>query len=169
MTSRARIAVFAGALLLTLLLRPAISSYFAEPLGLIYALVVRYVESLPQIYLWAGLLAIFVLAGLRRIPLASRKTSAERPAGIKPRGRLGNWVGLLADRHRGAYFEWRLANRLAELEEWIGAADTTDHQQRAYLEIGRDARTIKAEHELARLNFKLDELVGYLEDALHRS
>lgn len=161
--------MLAAGLLLAVFLRPVIAGYFSEPIGLIYALAVRYVESLPQIYLWAALLGAFVWVGLRRFSLESRKTRSPRPAQIERGGRLGSWVGLLADRQRGAYFEWRLANRLAELESWIGATESTDNQQRAYLNFGRDSRTIRAEYESARLNFKFDGLVGYLEVALDRS
>lgn len=158
-----------AALLLAIVLRPLVAGALAGPLGLVYAISVRYLESLPQIYLWAALLAAFVLVGMRRLPLrnAPSPTIVRRPA--TSRGRLGHWVGLLADRQRGAYFEWRLANRLAELERWIGAADELDDRSRAYLELGRTQRTIQAARDFARLNFALERLVGYLEDAFHRS
>lgn len=169
MNRRALLALLAAVLLLFAALRPAVESYLSEPLGLVYAVTARYIASLPQIYLWAGLLGLFVVIGLRRIPL--RTARAEKgPANRRvQRGRLGDWVRLLADRRRGAYFEWRLANRLAALERWMDSSPEMPAEMRRYLQIGRTRRTIEAGQSLGRLNFRLERLVGYLEDALDRS
>lgn len=164
-----RSALVVAGLLLAIVLRPLIASALAGPLGLAYVVAVRYVESLPQIYLWAVLLGAFVLIGLRRLPLRDAAKSPGAPRQISNQGRLGAWVELLADRRRGTYFEWRLANRLAELERWIGAPDELDARSQSYLEFGRNQRTIHAASAAAPMNFKLERLVAYLEDALRRS
>lgn len=158
-----------AALLLAIVLQPLIASALAGPLGLIYAIATRTVESLPQTYLWAVLLGAFVLIGLLRLPLRNDSRPLIRPRQTSYDGRLGAWAELLADRRRGSYFEWRLANRLAELERWIGAPDQLDARSRAYLEFGRNQRTIHAASNSAPVNFKLERVVAYLEDALRRS
>ena len=76
---------------------------------------------------------------------------------------------MLADRKRGSYFEWRLANRLAELESWIEVPGQMEPELRSLLAAGRTRRSIEAESILSRLNLELDRLVGYLEDALDHS
>lgn len=161
--------MLAAAGLLAVVLRPLIASTLERPLGLLYGVAVRYVESLPQIYLWAGLLGAAALVGLRRLPLRDPEALPPQPPTRAQRGRLGNWVRLLAERERGTYFEWRLANRLAQLERWIGAPNRMDTELQSYLDLGRNQRTIQAEPRLSRLNFELERLVGYLEDALDRS
>lgn len=169
MSVRVRLGLLATVVLLAVLLRPAVDDYLAQPLGFLYSVAARYLESVPQIYLWAGLLGLFALIGLRRIPLGASGPQRDRPRSVAHRGRLGEWVQLLDDRQRGAYFEWRLANRLAELDRWIGAAPQLTPELGRYLEIGRTRRTIEPERDLSRVNFGLERLVGYLESALDRS
>lgn len=170
MSNRARLGLLVAlGLSLAVGIRPLVARYMAEPLGLSYAVAVRYVESLPQIYLWAGLLAACLVFGVRRIPAVRTTAASELPAPLEYSGRLGEWERLLSDRWRGAYFEWRLAHRLAELQAWIGAEQPAAPDHQTFLEIGRDRRTISAERRLRQLNFELDGLVGYLEDAIDRS
>ncbi len=169
MNSRTRLGLLATALALALVLRPLVARYLSEPLGLLYAVAASYIESLPQIYLWAGLLGAFVLIGLRRIPVSQHQPPSARAPKLEHRGRLGDWVRMLADRTRGSYFDWRLASQLAELESWIDPQTQMEPQIRRYLEIGRTRRSIEANRSLSRLNFELERLVGYLEDADNHS
>lgn len=157
--------LLAVAVALALLLRPVVARYLSAPVGLLYAVAAGYLESLPQIYFWAILVGALLLVGLRQVRLSAGREQTAARAAHRPQGRLGNWLRLLDERERGAYFDWRLAHRLAELQDWIEARGPADPQQQIYLRIGRDRRTIEAEHQLSRLNLELDPLVAYLEDA----
>ncbi len=156
------------ALALALLVRPLFANQLSKPIGVLYATASVYLESLPQIYLWAILVGAFILLALRQFPLSVRAATERRPTRADRRGRVGAWVSMLADRKRGSYFEWRVASRLAELEDWEDAGGATDPQHRAYLQLGRDRRTIAVDPYFSQLNFELEALVAYLEDALDR-
>ena len=86
------------------------------------------------------MIALTVLLALRNF--ASRRESASVADPIEGvlTESMESWLTLLQDRARGAYFGWRLANRLAELDSQI-----PDHpkqqparQVQEYLRMGRN-------------------------------
>lgn len=168
MIGRRRAALAGLALTLAILVRPLFANQLSKPIGILYATASVYLESLAQIYLWAILVGAFVLLALRQLPLSVRSRTEPRPTRADRRGRVGAWVRMLGDRKRGSYFEWRVASRLAELEDWEDAGGAADPQHRAYLQLGRDRRTIALDRSFSELNFELEALVAYLEDALDR-
>lgn len=144
--------------------------FAAQPISNIYNTAADLINSLPQIYIWAGIIATFSFIGLRRIPFGASASSDQVEAAQRHHSSLGRWLKLIQDRRRGAYFYWRLANRLAALERWIGGEHAPgDEQTAAYLRLGAESRTIGVERNLASLNVELESVVSYLEaDATDR-
>ena len=93
--------------------------YLSLPLGRLYRTLARLVELAPQDWIWAAMIALTVLLALRNF--ASRRESASVADPIEGvlTESMESWLTLLQDRARGAYFGWRLANRLAELDSQI--------------------------------------------------
>lgn len=153
--------LLAGAVLFT---QAELQRSAAQPISNLYNLVEDLVDSLPQIYIWAGIIATFAFVGLRRIPFAASASSDQVETARRHHSSLGRWLMLIQDRRRGAYFYWRLANRLAALERWIGSEHGPgDEQIAAYLRLGAQSRTIGVERSLASLNVELESVVSYLE------
>jgi hypothetical protein len=138
--------------------------YAAEPIAVVYALASGLADALPQIYVWGGIVAFFLVVGLRWIPIHPPASETLPEPAPKFHSSLGGWLKLIQDRRRGAYFHWRLANRLAELQRWIGIESGPEDEQIArYLRLGNDSRTIGFANQLSSLNINLESIVSYLE------
>jgi hypothetical protein len=163
--SKLKLAAFMGLLVVLLLwVREGLLRFAAEPIAIAYGFAAGLVESLPQLYVWAGIVAFFLVVGLRRVPLRIGSQVAHSVPSQSYRSSLGKWMMLIQDRSRGAYFHWRLANRLAELDQWIGRdSSNASDEVAAYLQLGSDSRTIGFENEMSALNVELDSIVDYLE------
>lgn len=153
--------LLAGAVLWT---QAELQRFAAQPISSAYTTAADLINSLPQIYIWAAIIATFVFIGLRRIPFAAGAPGEQLEAEQRHHSSLGRWLKLIRDRRRGAYFYWRLANRLAALERWIGGQHAPgDEQVAAYLRLGAESRTIGVESNLASMNVELESVVTYLE------
>lgn len=139
--------------------------YLHQPLGQLYRTILQLVGLMPQDWVWASIIALAVLIGLRNF--SSQRKSAES---VDPNTRgqsesLDSWLLVLQERKRGTYFGWRLANRLAQLESQI--ANHPDRQPtpqiREYLKMGRDLRTIGAAETRISGNSDISAVVKYLE------
>ncbi|MEE9216022.1 MAG: hypothetical protein V3U32_01175 [Anaerolineales bacterium] len=118
--------------------------YLGEPLGQLYRTLSQLVGLAPQDWVWASIIALTVLIGLRNFSSQRKSTESVDSNAEGQAESLESWLRLLQERVRGTYFGWRLANRLAELESQID--DHPDHQPahqiQEYLKMGRDRRTI---------------------------
>ncbi len=145
--------------------------YLSQPLGQLYRILSQLVALAPQDWVWAALIGLAVLVGLRNFSSQHKLAEAVDPNAQGRSESLESWLLVLQDRKRGPYFGWRLANRLAELESQI--ADHPDrqpaHQIQEYLKMRGDRRTIgAAETKLSRYS-DINGIVTYLEQADHGS
>ena len=148
--------------------------YLSQPLGQFYRTLLQLVGIAPQDWIWAAVIGLAVLIGLRNFS-SRRKLEASVVPNTQGRPEsLESWLRVLQEQKRGTYFEWRLANRLAELESQI--TDHPDllpeHQIQEYLKMGHDRRTIGAVEARASSYPDIDAVVAYLEsriDAEHGS
>ncbi len=145
--------------------------YLKQPLGQLYRTLAQLVELAPQDWVWAAVIALTVLVGLRNFSSQRKLAEAVDPNAQGRSESLESWLLVLQDRKRGPYFGWRLANRLAELESQI--ADHPDrqpaHQIREYLKMGRDRRTIGAAEIKISGYSDINGIVTFLEQADHGS
>jgi hypothetical protein len=142
--------------------------YLSQPLGQVYRALSQLVELAPQDWVWAAVIALAVLIGLRN--LSSQRNSPDS-VDSNTQGQsesMESWLRVLQDQKRGTYFEWRLANRLAELDSQI--ADHPDRQPayqiQEYLKMGRDRRTISAIESRASSYADINAVVAYLESRI---
>ncbi len=140
-------------------------TYFSEPLGHLYGVVSQITALAPQDWLWATLIGLVALFSLRTLS-GRRSPSQEQQSITEVLGdSLASWLELLHERDKGTYFSWRLAQRLAELNEWIGirsSADISDEVQ-AYLRQGRSRRTIERAETANAGDPPIEEVIAHLE------
>ena len=148
----------------------ALVTFLSEPVERAYQLVVRLVELAPQDWIWAGLIGLIVLISLRN--LASRssedlKEGSDSEALFQREG-LESWLELLQQRTRGSYFQWRLASRLAELDHQLGeqSARPSPPEIEAYLQMGRDRRTIHSQQAAGGEQSNVEQVISYLEQRM---
>ncbi len=145
--------------------------YLSQPLGQLYRTLSQLVALAPQDWVWAAIIGLAVLVGLRNFSSQHKLAEAVDPNAQGRSESLESWLLVLQDRKRGPYFGWRLANRLAELESQI--ADHPDHQPahqiREYLKMGPDRRTISAAETILSRYSDINGVVTYLEQADHGS
>jgi hypothetical protein len=146
----------------------AVVRYLSQPLGQVYRALTQLVGLAPQDWVWAAVIALAVLIGLRN--LSSQRNSSES-VDSNTQGQsesMESWLQVLQDQKRGTYFEWRLASRLAELESQI--ADHPDrqpaHQIQEYLKMGRDRRTIGTIEARVATYDDIDAVVTHLESRI---
>jgi len=135
-----------------------------RPLGQVWAWIAGRFGVLPQAEIWAVLVGLFGLLGLRTLVGRAARPSAELRSQSHSQGSLQGWLELMENRTRGEYFRWRLARRVASLADELELpARTSEPQIVAFLQAGRQLRTIRA--QLTRDELKLDPaiLVEYLE------
>lgn len=139
--------------------------YLGEPLGQLYRTLSQLVGLAPQDWVWASIIALTVLIGLRNFSSQRKSTQSVDLNAEGQAESLESWLRLLQERARGIYFGWRLANRLAELESQIDNHPDHQpaHQIQEYLKMGRDRRTIGDPE--TRLSGYLDirSVITYLE------
>lgn len=139
--------------------------YLSQPLGQLYRTLSQLVELAPQDWVWAAVIALAVLIGLRNFSSPHKPIDSIDPNTQGQSESLESWLIVLQEQKRGPYFEWRLANRLAELESQI--ADRPDrqpaHQIQEYLNMGRDRRTIGAIEARVSGYTDINAVVTYLE------
>jgi len=135
-----------------------------RPLGLLWVWVSGKLGGLPQAELWAVLVALFGLLGLRSLGLRAVRASTHRRIRSSPQGTLQSWLELLDNHGRGEYFRWRLARRVASLFDDLGLpAPASDPGIEAFLQAGRRLRTIRTQTSRAELELDPVLLVEYLE------
>jgi len=142
--------------------------YLSQPLDRLYRTLAQLVELAPQDWIWATMIALTVLVALRNF--ASRRESAgvaDPIEGFQSES-LESWLTLLQDRARGAYFGWRLANRLAELDSQIPdhPKQQPGRQVQEYLKMGRNRRTISDRALRISGSDPVDDVVIYLEQRI---
>jgi len=136
----------------------------SRPIGLLWAWAGGVVGGLPQLELWALLVAIFGLLGLRSLGFRAARASTNRRGRSLSQGTLQSWLELLDNHHRGEYFRWRLARRVAILSDDLGLpAPAKDPRIEAFLQAGRQLRTIRPQTARAELSLEPAILVEYLE------
>jgi len=136
----------------------------SRPLGLLWAWVSAVLGGLPQAELWAVLVAVFGVLGLRSLGFRVVRASSNRRTRSLSQGTLQNWLELLDNQDRGEYFRWRLARRLATLSDDLGLpAPALDPRIEAFLQAGRQLRTIRPQASRAELSLRPAILVDYLE------
>jgi hypothetical protein len=145
--------------------------YLSQPLGQLYHTLTQLIALAPQDWVWAAIIALTVLFGLRNISSQRKLAEAVDPKAQSRSESLESWLLALQERKRGPYFGWRLASQLAELESQI--ADQADrrpaHQIREYLKMGRDRRTIGTAEAIISSYSDIHGVVTYLEQADHGS
>jgi len=136
----------------------------SRPLGYLWAWVSGKLGGLPQAELWAVLVAIFGLLGLRSLGFRVARASTNRRTRSASHGTLQSWLELLDNHSRGEYFRWRLARRAASLNDDLGLpAPATDPRIEAFLQAGRELRTIGPQASRAELSLEPAILVEYFE------
>ncbi len=135
----------------------------SRPLGLFWAWVRGTSGALPQAELWAILVGIFGLLGLRSLGFRAARATAIRRSRSSSPGTLQSWLELLDDRSRGEYFRWRLARRVASLSDDLGSPASADPRIEAFLEAGRQLRTIGLQPGRTELELEPAILVEFLE------
>ncbi|MGH2621980.1 MAG: hypothetical protein ACRDHG_15640 [Anaerolineales bacterium] len=136
----------------------------SRPIGLLWAWVSGKLGGLPQAELWAVLVAIFGWLGLRSLGFRVVRASTNRRTRSPSQGTLQSWLELLDNRSRGEYFRWRLARRVASLSDDLGLhAPANDPMIEAFLQTGRQLRTIHPQAARAELKLEPAILVEYLE------
>lgn len=145
--------------------------YLSQPLGQLYKALTQLIELAPQDWVWAAIIALTVLVGLRNFSSQRKLAETVDPNAQSRSESLESWLLVLQDRKRGPYFGWRLANQLAELESQI--ADHLDRQPapqiREYLKMGRDRRTIGPTETIISGYSDINGIVSYLEQVDHGS
>jgi len=158
------ILVLAGLIGLERLVEFVVLRIGSGPLGFVWAWMIGRLGGLPQAELWAALVAIFGLLGFRSLGLRAVRASTNRRTRSAPQGTLQSWLELLDNHSRGEYFRWRLARRAASLSDDLGlAAPATDPRIEAFLEAGRQLRTIRPHASRAELSLEPAILVEYFE------
>ena len=142
--------------------------YLSQPLGRLYRTLAQIAELTPQDWIWAAVIALTVLIGIRNFASRRDAAGATDPMDHIQTESLESWLLLLQDRARGTYFGWRLANRLAELDSQI-----PDHpeqqparQVQEYLKMGRDRRTIDDTESRFSGSYPIDGVVTYMEQRI---
>jgi hypothetical protein len=146
------------------LLEVGVMGFGSRPLGQVWAWITGTFDTLPQAEIWAVLVGLFGLLGLRTLPGRSGRPTAAHRSRPQSQGILQSWLELIEDRTRGEYFRWRMARRVAQLADELELpAPTNEPRIEAYLQAGRQMRTIRAKPN--RDDLKLDPaiLVEYLE------
>ncbi len=148
------------------LLEIGVVRFAGRPLGQVWAWVAGRAGDLPQAEVWAVLVGLFGLLGLRTLGGRADRPSAELRSMSQSQGSLQGWLDLMEDRSRGEYFRWRLARRIASLADELElAAATNDPRIGAFLEAGRQLRTIRPQSTRDELKLDPAILVEYLERA----
>ena len=163
-----RLAVLVGALAgligLERLIELVLLRIGSRPIGLLWAWVSGVLGGLPQPELWAVLVAIFGLLGLRSLGFRVVRASTNRRTRSLPQGTLQSWLELLDNHGRGEYFRWRFARRVANLSDDLGlSAPAKDPKIEAFLQAGRQLRTIRPQPARAELSLEPAIVVEYLE------
>ena len=139
--------------------------YLSRPLGQFYRTLLQLVGIAPQDWIWAAVIGLAVLIGLRNFSSRRKLESSIVPNTQSRPESLESWLLVLQERKKGTYFGWRLANRLAELESQI--ADHPERlpspQVREYLDMGHDRRTIDATGARSSSHSEIDAAIEYLE------
>jgi hypothetical protein len=163
---RAGLVVGALAVLIGLerLLEVGVVRFGSRPLGQVWAWITASLDDLPQVEIWAVLIGLFGLLGLRTLAGRAARPSAELRSQSQSQGSLQGWRELMEDRTRGEYFRWRLARRVALLADELELpAPTNEPRIEAFLQAGRQLRTIRAQSTRDELKLDPAILVEYLE------
>ncbi|MFV1859730.1 MAG: hypothetical protein ACC647_10335 [Anaerolineales bacterium] len=154
--------------MLARLIHLALVLYLGRPLGQLYLAFLRVAERAPQEWIWATVIALAMLIGLRNLSSQHKSTPPADPQAQYQPESLESWLVLLQERKRGGYFRWRLASQLADLHSQIGDYPQLDpsRQVQDYLQIGHDRRTIRAGEAMAANSLDLEDVVGYLERSM---
>lgn len=146
------------------LLESGVVRFGIRPLGQVWAWISGRFGDLPQAEIWAVLVGLFGLLGLRTLAGRVARPSTELQAQSQSQGSLRGWLELMEDRTRGEYFRWRLARRVASLADELGLpAPINEPRIEAFLEAGRQLRTIRAQSTRDELKLDPAILVEYLE------
>ena len=146
------------------LLEVGVERFGSRPLGQFWAWITASLADLPQAEIWAVLVGLFGLLGLRTLAGRAARPSPELRSQSQPQGSLQGWLELMEDRTRGEYFRWRLARRVASLADELELpAPTNEPRIEAFLQAGRQLRTIRAQSTRDELKLDPAILVEYLE------
>jgi hypothetical protein len=146
------------------LLEVGVVSFGIRPLGQVWAWITGRFSDMPQAEIWAVLVGLFGLLGLRTLGGRATRPSPELRSQSQSQGSLQGWLELLEDRTRGEYFRWRLARRVASLADELELpAPTNEPGIEAFLQAGRQFRTIRAQSTRDELKLDPAILVEYLE------
>jgi hypothetical protein len=146
------------------LLEVGVERFGSRPLGQVWAWIAERSGDLPQAEIWAVLVGLFALLGLRTLGGRADRPSAGLRSPSQSQGSLQGWLELMEDRSRGEYFRWRLARRVASLADELELPPATDDPRiEVFLAAGRQLRTIRPQSTRDELKLDPAILVEYLE------
>jgi hypothetical protein len=152
-------------LMIAKLIHLAVVQYLGQPIGQLYRTFIQLIELAPQDWIWAVIIALAVLTGLRNLSSHRKPSDSDEAHPHDQSESLESWLVLLQERVQGTYFAWRLADRLAALESQIGGRSDPQATRhiREYLDMGHDRRTIGTGRTEAASAADMNEIVTYLE------
>ncbi len=118
MTPRRRL-LLAGMLVISLVfaffLRDAVYAAVIVPFAYLFWLGKYYYSAIPQIFLWALLLAVLFLTVAWNFLPEARPSQRKQTRRTPPQGQVEALAGWILKARKGSYFKWQLANRLGRI------------------------------------------------------